>query len=94
MHAHTAHYVKDHNIINNKFTCLLCKKAFKSRSYLDAHVIHMHTEKKTISCNKCNKMFHYRSYIISNKTNDSNKKTKNKQSIVNKQFTCFHCSRS
>ena len=67
------------------FKCVICKKAFKTRPQMNAHIERVHDEKKPYKCNICNSRFN----SITNQ-----KKHITSAHEENKPFKCDRCDAS
>ena len=69
----------------SSFKCAICKKAFKKRPQMNAHIQRVHDEKKPYKCNICNSRFN----SITNQ-----KKHITSAHEENKPFKCDRCDAS
>ncbi|XP_046549231.1 myoneurin-like [Haliotis rubra] len=56
----TKFQLKDHKLIHQvetPFVCEVCGQGFKSRTCLNSHVFHRHSDERKHSCSECNKTF-------------------------------------
>ncbi|XP_071104491.1 uncharacterized protein [Haliotis cracherodii] len=56
----TKFQLKDHKLIHQEetpFVCEVCGQGFKSRTCLNSHVFHRHSDERKHSCSECNKTF-------------------------------------
>ena len=67
---------------SNLIICGVCKKSFKTKSYLNVHK-RIHSEEKLYKCDVCNKSFTLKGYLTKHMFVHSGKKTFNVKFVEN-----------